>query len=252
MNPRPARAMAGILAGMLVLAGCTGSAESANTLTVLAAASLTETFGELEKRFEQEHPDVDVRISYDGSSTLAQQAINGASADVFASADPENMTKVVDAGAVDGQPAPFATNKLTIAVAKGNSKGIQDLRGLTAAGLTVVGCAEEVPCGRATAEVQRAASVTLRLASEEQSVKAVLNKVQAGEADAGLVYVTDVRAAGDAVTGVSFPEADQVINEYPIARLADAPNPELAAEFVELVRGQEGGRVLTDAGFGRP
>lgn len=243
--------VAGVVVGV-TLAGC-GSSGAANerTLTVLAAASLTESFGALEKRFEADHPGVDVKLDFQGSATLAQQIANGSPADVFASADEQNMRNVTDAG-LAGSPELFATNRLTIAVPAGNPAGIASFADLAKDGVVVVVCAPQVPCGAATEKVERAAGITLRPVSEEQDVKSVLNKVRAGEADAGVVYVTDVNAAGDQVTGVAFPEAAQAVNAYPIAVLADAPEPDLAREFVELVRGAAGRQELTDAGFGVP
>lgn len=236
----------------VLLAGCSGVAESERTVTVLAAASLTESFGALEKRFESEHAGVDVKISYAGSSTLAQQINNGAPADVFAAADEHNMAKVVDAGSVAGRQHVFATNRLSIVTGKGNPKNIDGLADLARRDLTVVVCAPEVPCGQATAKVQHSSGVRLRPASEERDVKSVLNKVRAGEADAGLVYLTDVRAAGESVRGVDFPASKRAINNYPITVLRDPPEPELAERFVDLVRGAAGKRALARAGFGVP
>lgn len=249
--------LAAVLA-LAAVAGCgTGAGEpgAGRTLTVFAAASLTEVFGELERRFEADHAGVDVRLSYQGSSAIAQQLINGAVADVFASADERTMSTVADAGLVRGQPVVFATNRLTIAVPNGNPAGIRSLADLADPArddLAVVVCAPQVPCGAATERVLRASGVPLRPVSEEQDVKAVLTKVLAGEADAGLVYVTDVRAAAGEVTAVDFPESGQAVNSYPIATLADAAEPELAREFVALVRGEFGRERLTEAGFGVP
>lgn len=246
----------GVLTAALLTACGTGAGESANaekkTLTVFAAASLTESFGALEKRFEAEHPDVDVKPNYDGSSKLVQQITEGAGADVFASADERNMAKAIDAGRVEGQPAPFATNRLTIAVAPGNPRQIHGLADLTGQDKTVVTCAPQVPCGAATQKAEQAAGLTLRPASEERNVKSVLTKVQAGAADAGLVYVTDARSAGDAAQAVDFPESAQAINSYPIAGLKDAPQPELARQFIDFVLGPAGRQELAKVGFGAP
>jgi molybdate transport system substrate-binding protein len=242
-------------AALLATAGC-GSESTADsgqrTLTVLAAASLTESFGALEKRFESEHVGVDVKISFQGSSALAQQIVNGGKADVFASADETNMKKVTDAGLADGTAEIFATNQLAIAVAPGNPKKIAALADLAKDGTLVVVCAPQVPCGSATQKVEQAAGVTLRPKSEEQDVKAVLTKVTAGEADAGLVYVTDVNSAGGKVVGIDFPEAAKAVNKYPIAALKDAPQADLAKAFVALVRGEAGKVELTKAGFRVP
>ena len=252
------KALVAVVAAGLVVAGCgdsktdAGGQPQTRTLTVLAAASLTESFGALEKKFEAEHAGVDVTISFAGSSALAQQINNGAPADVFASADQANMDKVVKGGKAAGSPQVFATNKLMIAVAPGNPKKIASLADLAKDGLTVVLCAPAVPCGSAAKKVEEAAGVTLKPASEEQDVKAVLNKIGAGEADAGLVYVTDVNSAGDKVTGVDFPEAAKVINSYPIVVVGGAPQADLAAQFVEYVRGEAGKAELGKVGFGTP
>jgi len=245
----------------LLLAGC-GSSDTrasdqtgttappeARTLTVLAAASLTDAFTALEKKFEADHPGVDVQLSFDGSSALVQQITNGAPADVFASADENNMKKVTDAGLADGTPEIFATNQLMIAAPPDNPAKIASFADLAKDGVVVVVCAPQVPCGAATEKVEQATGVTLKPVSEEQNVKAVLTKVRSGDADAGVVYVTDVNSAGDKVKGIEFPESAQAINSYPIAALKDAPQAGLAKEFVELVRGAAGKAELTRVGF---
>lgn len=221
------------------------------TLTVFAAASLTKTFEELERTFEAEHDGVDVRLSFGGSSDLVAQITDGAEADVFASADTKNMDRLVDADLAAGDPAEFATNTLVIAVPSGNPAGIEDLTDFGDEDLDIVVCAPEVPCGNASLEVAEAAGVTLAPDSEEQSVTDVLGKVESGEADAGLVYVTDVTAAGDTVEGIEFPEAADVVNHYPIVVVEGAPQADLAQEWVDLVLG-DGQAVLTEAGFGPP
>ena len=226
--------------------------ELTGELTVFAAASLSSAFDELATQFAQLHPGLEVApISYDGSSVLATQLLGGAAVDVFASADEKNMTKVTDAALASGA-APFATNTLEIAVAPGNPAEISSLQSLTASGLTVVLCAAEVPCGAAAQKLLSAAGVTLSPASEEQNVTAVLTKVTSGEADAGLVYRTDVDAAGDAVTGVEIDGADAATNVYPIAALTAAPNPEAARAFVAFVLSADGQRILKSFGFGAP
>jgi molybdate transport system substrate-binding protein len=192
---------------------------------------------------------VEVRLSFGGSSDLVQQIQAGAPADVFASADTANMDKLGD-DAVD--PAPFATNTLEIAVPPDDPAKVTRLADLGRSGLKLVVCAPEVPCGAATAAVARKAGVTLRPVSEEQSVTDVLGKVSSGEADAGLVYVTDVRAAGAAVKGVPFAESRSVVNTYPIAALQDGEHRDLARQFVGFVTGPDGRQVLADAGFGKP
>ncbi|WP_205471342.1 molybdate ABC transporter substrate-binding protein [Nocardioides sp. SYSU D00038] len=235
----------------LAAVGCGGAGgdEDGTTLTVYAAASLTDTFEQVADRFEAEHDGVEVELALGGSSELAAQLVEGAPADVFASADTPTMDRVVDAGLTAGDPQPFASNTLQVAVPPGNPAGIGSLDDLGADGVRVVVCAPEVPCGAAARRVAEAAGVSLSPVSEEQKVTDVLAKVTTGEADAGLVYVTDVVAAGDAVDGIEVPEAAEVVNVYPVATLADSDDPDLARAFVDLLLGPTGQRVLADAGF---
>ena len=247
-----------------VLAGCGGgssggpaaapappsSAPEARTLTVLAAASLTETFNGLEQQFELDNPGVDVRLSYAGSSDLAQQIVNGAPADVFAAASDATMKTVTDAGLTAGPPTVFATNVLQIATVPGNPKGIAAFADLARPDLKVVVCAPQVPCGAAADRIEKATGVTLAPVSEETDVKSTLGKVTSGDADAGLVYVTDVSASKGQVQGVSFPEAGQATTNYPIAVVRNAPQPQLAQQFTDLVTGEVGRKALESAGFG--
>lgn len=249
-----------LTAAVLALTGCAGSAgstpsatepsasESSLTgeLTVYAAASLSGAFDAIAEEFSAEHPDVTVSPVYDGSSTLVTQILAGAPADVFASADEVNMDKAKDA-ALD--PALFASNTLVIAVPAGNPGNVKTLSDL--AGVTTVLCAPEVPCGAASAKLLTAADVPVEAASLEQNVSAVLTKVAASEADAGLVYATDVLGRDDVETIV--PEgAGDVVNHYPIAALADAAHPEVAKAFVAFVLSDAGQRILADFGFGKP
>jgi molybdate transport system substrate-binding protein len=227
-----------------------GSGGSGGALTVYAAASLTESFTALGKQFEAKHPGVSVKFSFAGSSTLVQQLTNGAKADVFASADQANMDKAVQAGVIDGLAAPFASNKLTIAVAPGNPKGIKSFADLAKSGLTVVTCAAQVPCGAATKKVEQNTGVTLKPASEESDVKQVLAKVQSGDADAGLVYVTDAKSAAGKVQQVNFPEASGTLNTYPIGIVKGSAQAALAKEFEDFVMGPEGKDELSKDGFG--
>ncbi|WP_236797041.1 molybdate ABC transporter substrate-binding protein [Amycolatopsis sp. GM8] len=250
------------LAGVaLLVAGCgsgssgdagssSSSAPEAKTLTVYAAASLTESFNALKTEFEAAHPGVTVKYSFGGSSTLVQQLTNGAKADVFASADQTNMDKAVQGGVINGTPTIFATNKLTIATAPGNPKGLKTFGDLAAPGLKVVVCAAQVPCGSATQKVEKNTNVTIKPVSEEQDVKQVLTKVESGDADAGLVYVTDANTAGGKVAQVDFPESAQAINNYPIAVLKDAPQADLAQQFEQFVLGAQGQAELSKVGFG--
>lgn len=240
------------------LASCANSSQSAadatggaeGTLTVFAAASLKSSFTQLAEAFEAEHPGTTVTLSFAGSSDLATQINQGAPADVFASADTKNMGKVADAGLVEGEPEVFATNTLAIAVPAGNPAGISSFGDLSRNGIRLVTCAKQVPCGAAAATVAERHGTVLSPVSEENSVTDVLGKVTSGEADAGLVYVTDVRSAGDKVESIPFPEAADAVNSYPIAALAGGNNKAAAAAFLDLVTGPEGQRVLGQAGFG--
>jgi len=255
------RRWVGTAAAVLLLtsiAGCGsddagGSGESEKTtLTVFAASSLTDSFAELGKRFEKSHDGVTVTFNFAGSSDLVAQLQQGAPADVFASADSENMDKAVADDLVEGEVANFASNTLQIAVPPGNPGNVSSLQDLAKPGLNVVVCAPEVPCGAASQEVEKAGGVDIDPVSEEQAVTDVLAKVTTGQADAGLVYVTDVIAAGDDVQGVTFPESSTAANVYPIAPLKDSENPQPAQELVDLVTSQEGQAVLKDAGFAKP
>ncbi|MFT4084337.1 MAG: molybdate ABC transporter substrate-binding protein [Nocardioides sp.] len=229
--------------------GSASTSSATGTLTVFAAASLTDTFTELGKEFEAAHSGVTVKFSFGGSSDLVAQIQAGAPADVFASADTDNMDKLGD-DAVD--PQNFATNVLEIATPPDNPAGVTDFADLGKSSTKVVICAEEVPCGSATKQMEDATGVTIDPVSEEQSVTDVLGKVESGEADAGVVYVTDVKAAGDKVEGVEISQADKVVNTYPIATVADSEQSELGSEFVDLVLSDAGQKVLQDAGFGKP
>jgi molybdate transport system substrate-binding protein len=233
--------------------GSAGSGPSpSGELTVFAAASLKATFTEIGARFEQAHPGTTVTFSFAGSSDLVAQLQQGAPADVFASADERNMAKATADSLTAGQPVAFATNTLEIAVPPGNPAGVASLQDLARPGLKVVVCAPAVPCGAAAAKVEGAAKVALEPVSEEQSVTDVLGKVATGEADAGLVYVTDVQGARGSVEGIEFPESSQAVNTYPIAALKGSRNAALAAAFVQAVTGETGQQVLARAGFGRP
>jgi len=222
------------------------------TLTVFAASSLTDTFTELGKQFEASHEGVTVTFNFAGSSDLVAQIQQGAPADVFASADTANMDKAVSDDLLSGEPVDIASNTLQIAVPPDNPAGVESLQDLATSGTKVVVCAPEVPCGAAATKVEESAGVDIQPVSEEASVTDVLNKVVTGEADAGLVYVTDVIGAGDDVQGITFPESDAAVNVYPIAALSGSQNGDLAQEFVDLVTGEKGQSVLADAGFAKP
>ena len=231
--------------------GASTSAGATGRITVFAAASLQKTFTTLGKQYQDAHPGTTITFSFAGSSDLVSQIRNGAPADVFATADEANMDKV--SGQIrDGSRADFATNVLEIAVAPGNPGHIRSLHDLTAPGVQLVTCAAPVPCGAATASVERASGVTLHPVSEEQSVTDVLGKVESGQADAGLVYVTDVEGAGGKVDGIPFDESAKAVNTYPISVLRDAANPALAQAFTAYVRSDAGQKVLAAAGFGKP
>ncbi|TWH74851.1 molybdate transport system substrate-binding protein [Modestobacter roseus] len=237
----------------LLLAGCGGPAAGADrTLTVFAAASLTDVFTDLGEQLEADDPGLDVRFTFAGSSALATQLAQGAPADVFAPANEQQMAVVADAGLLAGEPAVVAANVLEIAVPAGNPGDVTGLADFADPELTLAVCAREVPCGAAAEDVFAAAGITARPDTEEEDVRAALTKVQLGEVDAALVYATDVRAAGPDVEGIAFPEADGAVNEYPIGVLADAPAPEAARAFVDLVRSPAGRQALADAGFRTP
>ncbi|MGO4299628.1 molybdate ABC transporter substrate-binding protein [Leifsonia sp. RAF41] len=238
--------------GTTAVASSTPTTGVTGTVTVFAAASLTKTFTELGTEFEAAHPGAHVAFSFAGSSDLVSQLSAGAPADVFASADQANMTKAENAKVIDGSPADFATNVLAIAVPPGNPAHVKSFADLASPSVKTVICAPQVPCGAATATVEKSTGVTLTPVSQESSVTDVLGKVSSGEADAGIVYRTDVRGAGSKVESVPFPEAATTVNVYPIARVSDAPNPEGAAAFVAFVTGPEGRKALAAAGFGAP
>jgi molybdate transport system substrate-binding protein len=252
---------AGAVGLALLSAGCGGgstptaaapTSAPAQNLTVFAAASLNETFTALGKQFETDNPGVTVKFNFAGSSDLAQQIVNGAPADVFAAASDATMRTVTDGGAAAGEPVIFAKNVLQIATAPGNPKGIATFADLAGPDLKVVVCAPQVPCGASATKIEQATGVTLAPVSEEPDVKSTLGKVTSGDADAALVYVTDVAAAGPSVQGVPFPEATQATTNYPMVVTADAPQPELAAKFQQLVTGELGQKTLATAGFAAP
>lgn len=246
---------------LLLLTGCAADSRSGSSsapgsglhgqLRIFAAASLHTSFDEIAADFERQNPGVDILpIVYDGSRTLVTQLIEGAAADVFAAADEKSMADATDAG-LAAAPRLFATNTLVIAVPAGNPAGVRGLADLADPDLDVVLCAAEVPCGAAAQTLLADRDVTVRPASYEQNVTAVLTKVAAGEADAGLVYATDVQGRAD-VEGIVPDGAEDAVNRYPIAALADAANPDAAAAFVDFVRGRAGQSVLRARGFGEP
>jgi molybdate transport system substrate-binding protein len=222
------------------------------TLTVFAAASLTDVFGQIGDQLMAENPDLEVQFNFAGSSALATQITQGAPADVFASANQSQMTVVTDADLAAGDPTVFTENVLEIAVPAGNPGGITGLADFAREELTLAVCAPDVPCGAASEQVFEAAGITAVPDTLEEDVRAALTKVELGEVDAALVYDSDVQSAGDAVEGIEFPEAEEAVNEYPICVLADAPNADAAQAFVDLVLSDEGQQALKDAGFRAP
>ena len=250
-----------LLAGFVTV-GCGACASSSpepsgaetlsGSITVFAAASLTAAFTELADDFEAAHPGASVELNVAGSADLATQILEGAPADVFASADEKTMATLVEAGLAAGEPVGFATNMLEIAVPPDNPARISAFADLAGPDVKLVVCAPQVPCGAATATVAKVADVTLSPVSEEASVTDVLGKVLSGEADAGLVYVTDVIAAGEAVDGIPFAESADAVSTYPIAALTGPGSDDLADAFVTFVLGETGQSVLADAGFGPP
>ncbi|MCF0092620.1 molybdate ABC transporter substrate-binding protein [Micromonospora sp. MH99] len=246
---------------VLALTGCGGGDDPAGddadgrvtgTVTVFAAASLTESFTRIVSDFEAANPGVTVTLNLAGSSALANQINQGAPADVFASAAQKNMATVTEAGNAEGTPSVFARNQLVIAVPGGNPRGVTGLADLARPGVKVALCADQVPCGAAARTALTAAGVALTPVTLEQDVKGALAKVKLGEVDAALVYRTDARAASADVTGVEFPESARAVNDYPIVALKDAPNPAGARAFVAYVRSTPAQAVLAGAGFQAP
>jgi molybdate transport system substrate-binding protein len=258
------RRLAALAVAALLAAGCgAGSADAepaapgagdglTGTLTVFAAASLTDVFEDLGEQLTADNPDLAVRFTFAGSSGLATQIVQGAPADVFASANEQQMEVVVAEGLADGEPEVFTSNVLQIAVPAGNPAGVTSLADFTRADLALALCSPEVPCGSAAEDVFAAAGVEPEPDTYEEDVRAALTKVELGEVDAALVYASDVASAGDPVEGVAFPQAEDAVNRYPVCTLTEAPNPAAAAAFVALVQSDEGQQALADAGFRAP
>ncbi|GAB3355987.1 molybdate ABC transporter substrate-binding protein [Modestobacter lapidis] len=251
------RLVPAVLALALTGCGSGGAAPAADgaptgTVTVFAAASLTGVFTELGDQLAAEYEGLAVQFTFAGSATLATQVLQGAPADVFASADPAQMDRVADAGLPQGSPGVFAGNVLEIAVPAGNPGDVGGLADLADPDRTIALCAPQVPCGAAAERLFAAAGLTAAPDTLEEDVRAALTKAQLGEVDAALVYATDIRAAGGDVEGIAVPGAADVVNEYPICALAAAPNPAGAAAFVDLVRSADGRQALAAAGFRTP
>ncbi|GAB3239137.1 molybdate ABC transporter substrate-binding protein [Kineosporia babensis] len=255
------RKIALIAASALALAACgggsaddpeAGSGDSlSGEITVFAAASLTESFGNLGKAFEAENPGTTVTLSFGPSSGLAEQINSGAPADVFASASTKNMDQVVESGSA-ADPVTFANNTMEIAVPADNPAKITSLEDLAKKDVKVVLCAEDVPCGVSAREVFKNAGIDVTPVSNEVDVKSTLSKITLGEADAGLVYVTDVKSAGEEVSGVEIPADVNASTAYPIATLEESKNADLAKAFVDYVLSDAGAAELETAGFAKP
>jgi molybdate transport system substrate-binding protein len=257
------RILAVALATVLLAGGCSKSSTPtpapaatpttvSGTITVFAAASLTESFQVIAKDFEKENPGSVIRFNFAGSSALATQINGGAPEDVFASAAPANMKTVTDAGNADGTPVTFVKNQLVIAVPKGNPRGIKGLSDLTNPALKVALCAEQVPCGSAAKTAISSANLIIKPVTLETDVKSALSKVKLGEVDAALVYRTDANSAKADVDGIEFPESAKAINDYPIVELKGAPNATGAAAFIKYVTSDAGITVLVGVGFQKP
>jgi molybdate transport system substrate-binding protein len=219
------------------------------SVTVFAAASLTDAFGALASAFEDANPDASVELNFGASSALREQILAGAPADVFASADTANMDQVVEAGSVEGEPEVFARNELQIVVPAGNPGDVDGLDDFADPDLLVGLCAEEVPCGQFGRQVLANAHVTPAQDTDEPDVRSLLTKVEAADLDVGLVYATDVRSAGDAVEGIDIPEEDNVVADHPVAALSAADEPGVAAAFVAFVLSAAGQDILASYGF---
>jgi molybdate transport system substrate-binding protein len=224
--------------------------EDRSEVRVLAASSLSEAFDTLEQTYESEHEDVDVVLSYDSSATLAAQVLEGAPADVLATADLPTMQTVVDEGLTDGEPQPFATNTLALITPADNPAGVNALADLESVDVLLAVCVSSAPCGAASSRLLALAGVSVDAATEEDNVKGVLTKVVAGEVDAGLVYASDAKAAGDDVAVVPVPNAEEVVNVNPITVLSDSEQLRAAQDWVSLVLSADGQDVLADLGFG--
>lgn len=228
-----------------------GSSGVSGTITVFAAASLTEAFTTLGKQFEAAHPGTTVKFNFGGSSTLAEQINQGAPADVFASAAPKNMQQVTTTGGAN-QPTNFASNSLEIAVPPSNPAHITQLSDLAKSGVKVALCDPAVPCGAVAVTVFGKAKLTVKPVTLEQDVKSTLSKVELNEVDAGLVYVSDVKSAGTKVTGIEIPSDVNARTEYPIATLKHAPNAAGAQAFLAYVLSSAGTAALSADGFQGP
>jgi molybdate transport system substrate-binding protein len=247
----------------LVLAACGGQASQpagsgptptgvSGTVTVLAAASLTESFEALAEQLEAERADLDVVFSFGPSSGLVEQVNAGAPADILATANTSTMDVAVAAGSVDGDPQVFVRNTLALVVPAGNPGGVTGLADLARDDLDIAICEPQVPCGAASEQLLTAAGVVAKPDTLANDVKEAASLAALGEVDAALVYRTDAVAEGDAVETIDVAEADEVVNDYPVALLADAPNPEAAEVVLAAITGEPGRSILAAAGFVLP
>jgi len=227
------------------------SALPAGTITVFAASSLKETFTTLGKQFEAAHPGDTVKFSFGASSTLATQITDGAPADVFASAAPKNMETVVSAGDASN-PQDFAKNTAEIAVPPSNPANVTSVNDLAKSSVKVALCQPQVPCGVVAAGVFKNAAITVKPVTLQPDVKSVLTQVELGNVDAGVVYVTDVKAAGSKVKGVTIPAGQNASTLYPIATISSSKEMSIAQAFVAYVLSPAGQQVLAAAGFEKP
>ena len=227
------------------------SAAATGTITVFAASSLKETFTELGRQFEAAHPGDTVTFSFGASSTLATQITSGAPADVFASASPKNMTTVVSAGDASN-PQDFAKNTAEVAVPPSNPANVTSVNDLAKSSVKVALCEPQVPCGVVAAGVFKNAGITVKPVTLQPDVKSVLTQVELGNVDAGVVYVTDVKAAGSKVKGVTIPANLNASTLYPIAAITNSKNLSIAQAFVAYVLSPTGQQVLAAAGFEKP
>ena len=247
---RPVGALVLATAALIGACGSGGSDPATTELRVLAAASLTEVFNELATTFEKEHPDVDVELSFGASSALAQQVIEGAAAGVLVSADEETMGRVLDSDVeVVGEPVVVARNRLAVVVERGNPKQVRTLDDLGRSDVVVVLCAPQVPCGRLAKIALDRAAVGVSPASLEENVKGVVGRVTLGEADAGIVYATDARAAGARAEAVPVAGLDGLEAVYPAVTLTDS---DAARSWIELLGSSTGRDVFIRFGFLRP
>jgi molybdate transport system substrate-binding protein len=238
-----------LVAAVPACVSSTSSADNAK-VTIFAASSLTEAFTDLTPAFEADHPGVDVVLSFGSSSTLAEQVSAGAPADLVATADAPSMQAVADAHLLATRPAPFASNTMAIATPPGNPASVGSVRDL--AEVDFVMCDPSAPCGAAAQQILSRLPVAAEPRSLEADVKSVVAKVTLGEADAGLVYVTDTIAAGNAVDAVTIPPSSNVVSAYYIGAIKGSPSPESAADWISLVNSPTGQDVLRAAGFGQP